>query len=231
MEFIGPPFESWKERLLRGQADPQAAHAAGHILGELHRRSSDRQDIREAFQDQTNFEQLRIDPFFRRTGEMCPDQASELMRIAEGMANRRTALVHGDYSPKNLLTDGQRIVVLDWEGAHWGDPRFDIAFCLSHLILKSFHADLESESVITCADAFSTAYREANPGLWDVPLVELTGALLLARIAGVSPVDYLEQLDVDAIRQLATDFLDGAPGLARRPFFENLEDIDVTDVK
>jgi phosphoglycerate dehydrogenase-like enzyme/aminoglycoside phosphotransferase (APT) family kinase protein len=231
MEFIGLPFESWKERLLRGQVDVQAASAAGRILGALHHCSRDRQDVREEFQDQTYFEQLRIDPFFRRTGETCPEHASGLMRIAEGMSNRRTALVHGDYSPKNLLTDGQRIVVLDWECAHWGDPRFDIAFCLSHLILKSFHADLDSGSAIACADAFSTAYRQTNPGFWDIPLVEITGALLMARICGVSPIDYLERLDVDAVRQLAASYLHGAPDLAGRPLFENLENISDTENK
>lgn len=231
LQYIGPPFESWKERLLRGQADIPAADAAGRLLGELHHASRDRQDIREQFQDQTNFEQLRIDPFFRRTGEVCPDQADDLMRIANGMANRRTTLVHGDYSPKNLLTDGKAIVVLDWEGAHWGDPRFDIAFCLSHLILKSFHTDLDRTSVISCVDAFSNAYRQANSGLWDIPLVELTGALLMARIANVSPVDYLERLDVAAVRQLATHLLYGKPELTSHPFFTNLENTDVTNVK
>ena len=88
MEFIGLPFESWKERLLRGQVDVQAASAAGRILGALHHCSRDRQDVREEFQDQTYFEQLRIDPFFRRTGETCPEHAiplyKNLQRIETG---------------------------------------------------------------------------------------------------------------------------------------------------
>ena len=50
--------------------------------------------------------------------------------IADCMG-RRHSLVHGDYSPKNLLTDGSSLMVIDWECVHYGNPAFDAAFLLN----------------------------------------------------------------------------------------------------
>ena len=46
------------------------------------------------------------------------------------------ALVHGDVSPKNILVGPAGPVFLDAECAWYGDPAFDLAFCLNHLLLK-----------------------------------------------------------------------------------------------
>lgn len=209
MEFIPPPFESWKERLLGGSVESVVAHRAGELLARLHRTSSSRRDIADRFYDVTNFDQLRIDPFFRRTAAAVPALSAEILAAAAGMERRRISLVHGDYSPKNLLTDGRRIFIIDWEVTHWGDSRFDVAFCLSHLILKAYRKEVDGEGLLECAQAFSSAYRAGNPGNWDPALAAITGALLVTRIAGPSPIDYLASVDTDAVMSVAGHLLRG----------------------
>lgn len=55
----------------------------------------------------------------------------EEMRIQEhlrALNPRMDALLHGDYHPLNVMTDGERITgVLDWPNAMAGDPRADLA--------------------------------------------------------------------------------------------------------
>lgn len=226
MEFVGPPFTNWKGELLSGNVCPAVAAQAGRILARMHRNSAGRDDIRGRFDDVTNFEELRIEPFFARTAASCPEIADDIVSAAEGMRKRREALVHGDYSPKNLLTDGQDIVVLDWEVAHWGDPRFDIAFCLSHLILKAHRRGADHYAFIEAASAFADAYRSENPGPWDRDLVTLVGCLMTTRLFGPSPIDYLDQIDVLATAMLAKELVRGNANARSLPFFANLENVD-----
>jgi 5-methylthioribose kinase len=126
--------------------------------------------------------------------------APAILKVVEGLRTRRTALVHGDYSPKNILTNGSDIVILDWEVAHWGDPRFDIAFCLSHLLLKTFRRQADRAAFLRSAHGFSTAYRSEHGSVWDEHLSPLVGALIIARLDGTSPVEYLDSVDLAAVR-------------------------------
>ena len=78
------------------------------------------------------------------------------------------ALVHGDFSPKNILADGGDVVLLDCEVAHWGDPRFDLAFCLSHLSLKAMRRGADAARTSpTQRKRFLAAYREEGPPVID----------------------------------------------------------------
>lgn len=44
------------------------------------------------------------------------------------------SLVHADFSPHNCLWEGDELTaVLDWEGAHFGDPAEDIAYIKPHI--------------------------------------------------------------------------------------------------
>jgi D-3-phosphoglycerate dehydrogenase len=207
MSLITPPFRNWKTSMLAGTVEQDVADRAGYQLATLHRKSAVRSDIRERFSDVSNFESLRVVPFFLRTAEKCADIGPAIVRAAEGMAERRSALVHGDYSPKNILTDGRDIVILDWEVAHWGDPRFDIAFCLSHLILKASRRGADRAALLRAADAFGASYRAIHGEMWDDHLPPLIGALLIARLDGYSPIDYLEDIDGPLIRTSAVSML------------------------
>jgi aminoglycoside phosphotransferase (APT) family kinase protein len=114
--------------------------------------------------------------------------------------------VHGDFSPKNLLTDGPRVVLLDCEVAHWGDPRFDIAFCLCHLLLKIVHSESCADRLADAADAYLQAYADEGLDVLDFELSRATGCLVLARVIGDSPVDYLH---ADELRAAASRLGEG----------------------
>jgi len=153
------------------------------------------------------FEELRVRPYFGRVAERNPNLATSIEAVVAGMAERRAALVHGDFSPKNILADGADIVLLDCEVAHWGDPRFDLAFCLTHLTLKSLRRAAPAAALVAAGLELVRGYRETGPAIVDAALVQILGCLLLARLEGDSPVDYLADLDVAATKGVAVHLL------------------------
>ena len=203
MELINPRFRNWKEDLLQGRVDRVTAAAAGQLLGRLHTRSGSRTDIPKRFEGQKAFLELRVRPFFGRIAANNADLAPVIDQMVAGMAEHRIALVHGDYSPKNILANGSELVILDCEVAHWGDPRFDIAFCLAHLLLKSLRHGAPAAALADSALTFVACYRRHGPPVFDPRLMRMLGALLLARLEGDSPVEYLKEIDVPSVKKLA----------------------------
>jgi aminoglycoside phosphotransferase (APT) family kinase protein len=212
MQLIDPRYRNWKDDLLKGRVDRRTATSAGKILGQLHTRSGQRADIPKRFASQRAFLELRVTPFFMRVAARNTDLAPIIDQMVADMANHRTALVHGDYSPKNILADGPELVILDCEVAHWGDPRFDIAFCLAHLFLKALRRDAPTAALTDSALAFITSYRCHGPEVLDGHLLQLLGALLLARLEGDSPVEYLNDLDIPAVKKVAISLLEKISG-------------------
>lgn len=209
MTLIPPRFRNWKAELLAGQSDADTAFAVGHVLGTLHARSANDSRLPEAFGDLTYFRQLRLEPFFAHVAERRPEFADAIRRTADCLVERRTALVHGDYSPKNILADGSDVVILDFEVAHWGNPRFDVAFCLAHLMLKS-SIEGRGPDMARAITAFLDGYAVTGPDVMDAELANVTGCLLLARLYGKSPVDYLDRIDRAAIEARAAQLLGAA---------------------
>ena len=190
----------------------------------MHTRSAALAHRASEFANREYFEQLRIDPFFIRIAQRNPDLAPNVSEVIAALRAPGEALVHGDYSPKNLLVDGAEVVILDCEVAHWGNPRFDIAFCLAHLLLKGTRRGVVSKPYIEAAQAFIASYR-AN-GLisaLDAMLVRITGCMLIARFEGDSPVDYREQLDAVHIKQVASEMIRHPADIDRamEQYFEN----------
>jgi len=117
--------------------------------------------------------------------------------IAETLATR-LALVHGDYSPKNVLIESGRVILLDHEVIHFGDPSFDLGFALTHLLSKANHVVARRELFLTAANWFWESYSKAGgpmaalPGL-ESRAVRHTLACLLARVDGRSPLEYLSE--------------------------------------
>ena len=207
MELMPPRLRNWKRDLMSGLIDLATASRAGRLIGQLHAGSARRQDLAAQFDDRRFFEELRIRPYFDRVAERNPALAADVQAVVGGMAARRAALVHGDFSPKNVLADGADVVLIDCEVAHWGDPRFDLAFCLTHLTLKSLRRGAPTAALAYAAMELLRAYRETGPAIVDAALVQILGCLLLARLEGDSPIDYLLDLDVAAIKHLAVQLL------------------------
>jgi 5-methylthioribose kinase len=211
MELIDARFKNWKQLLLSGVVDNETARAAGKLLAQLHARSAGDATLASQFADNRTFIELRIQPFFERVAQKNSELRSVVNRIVESIHASRCALVHGDYSPKNLLVDGNDVVILDCEVAHWGDPRFDIAFCVAHLLLKSFRREASGMRLRSAAREFLMAYRHVGLPVVDDRLAQQLGCLLLARLEGDSPVDYLDDLDVPAVKAFGKQLIERPP--------------------
>ncbi len=124
----------------------------------------------------------------------------------ERLLATREALVLGDWSPKNLLVYSDRVLALDFEVAHRGDPAFDVAFMLTHLVMKSIHLPPHASRVRSAADAFLAGYGSSVP---DPRVTAELGCLLLARVDGKSPAEYLSEPERVTVRALAYDLLLG----------------------
>ena len=186
----------WKADLLDGRVDPRVAETVGHVLGTVHAKAADDPELLAPFESKRPFDQLRIDPYHRTVARRHPDVAAEIEATTERLLASDRTLVHGDYSPKNVLVeDGDRfrVWILDFEVAHRGDPSFDTAFMLNHLFIKSVYDADGGAAYREAAAAFFEAYGGRVP--WDIEseTVEELGVLMLARVDGKSPVEYVEK--------------------------------------
>jgi len=206
----------WKRQLLDGRVDPGTARAVGAVLGRIHFASAHDPALAAAFPTLANFHALRLEPYLLATATRHPDLAARLHGLAERTGSAQIALVHGDVSPKNILAGPDGPILLDAECAWYGDPAFDIAFCLNHLLLKSLARPERRGELAASFEAFVEAYFaearfEPRPGL-EGRAAALLPALMLARVDGKSPVEYLrEEGPRDAVRRFARPRIAAAP--------------------
>lgn len=212
IECAPTPAKMWKSELLSGYVDADIATSVGQALGLVHVHAAENSDLQTEFNSKRPFKQLRVDPYHRTVAERHPDVAdiieSEINRI---LSIDRT-LVHGDYSPKNVLVNRANNQsepwILDFEVAHWGDPAFDTAFMLNHLFIKSVYNQRKFGEYIGAVRSFWKGYCSACN--WDIEQQTVTelGILMLARIDGKSPVEYIEDDSVaDTLRIIAKTIL------------------------
>jgi hypothetical protein len=215
MSYLPPQqYPLWKSQLLGGIVMPNMAAQVGVVLARLHSASVGRPDLARKFNSLENFHALRIEPYLLATAIRHPDLASRLYALAERTSAIALALVHGDVSPKNILTGPQGPVLLDAECAWYGDPAFDVAFCLNHLLLKSLVrpdcAPALLQSFAQLAESyFERANVESRP-LIEARVAQLLPALMLARVDGKSPVEYLagKMPEQDSVRRVARTLLE-----------------------
>lgn len=185
----------WKNQLLAGTVEPATAAAVGELLGRIHAASAHDATLADAFDTLENFQALRLEPYLLATGNRHPDLGGQLTGLAQRTGAARIALVHGDVSPKNILVGPQGPILLDAECAWYGDPAFDIAFCLNHLLLKTLARPASLSACLQSFDALADRYFglvdfEPRAAL-EARAAALLPALMLARIDGKSPVEYL----------------------------------------
>jgi 5-methylthioribose kinase len=196
-------WRNWRSELLEGRVDPAVGARLGALLGGWHRETASRPELLAPFQDDTSFVQLRIDPFHRTVIEHHPELADPIEAVIERLMTRRTCLVHGDFSPKNMLVGADGLWVLDWEVAHVGDPDFDLAYLLCHLTLKTVHRRADAAAYRETARSFLDAYGQTP----DEHLAANVACLLLARVDGKSPADYLTEPERERTRTLGIRML------------------------
>jgi len=208
MEFLDERFANWKTELLRGMArEEDAAHAA-KLMATIHAASWGDSEVQARFQTWPNFFALRVEPYLLTTGSRHPKLRSLFEGEAERLDRTALALVHGDFSPKNTLISRERLVLLDCEAAWFGDPAFDAAFLLNHLFLKALHLPTWRENYFRLAFVCWSEYRCGLANRFDGNLSSRIGRLLLmlmlARIDGKSPVEYIVE---ERKKELVRDFV------------------------
>lgn len=185
----------WKADLLAGKVDPEVAAAVGAAIGMVHAGTAGRPELAVRFANHTAFDALRLDPYLGATAAVHPDLVGPLDRLRRALGTAGLALVHGDVSPKNVLVGPDGPVLLDAECACWGDPAFDLAFCLNHLLLKCLVVRGAAARLLAAFDALAAAYDERvaweAPAALEARAAALLPALLLARVDGKSPVEYI----------------------------------------
>jgi Ser/Thr protein kinase RdoA (MazF antagonist) len=209
MEFLDPTDHPvWKQQLLAGEVNIDTAHAVGQVVGVLHQASAHRADLAAAFSTFDNFYALRLEPYLVATAARHPGLAIQLHALVQRTAETSIALVHGDISPKNILVGPHGPVVLDAECAWYGDPAFDVAFCLNHLMLKRLVVPAQADALHAAFAAWVSAYFSAvsfeSRAELEARCAQLLPALMLARVDGKSPVEYLgSDADREQVRSFA----------------------------
>jgi 5-methylthioribose kinase len=210
----------WKRELLSGVARNDVARACGTLLGTLHGRSWHDGALARQLDDRQFFYDLRLDPYYRQIAAVHKDLAPRIERLIAAVCRERHCLVHGDFSPKNLLLHGHRLLLIDFEVGHYGDPGFDVGFFLSHLLLKAFYHAPDSGPWFDLIDSFWSGYRAATEDLVSPDdfnaLLERgilnCAACALARLDGRSKIDYLhDHARRDAVRELCRSIFESQP--------------------
>jgi 5-methylthioribose kinase len=209
MSFLDPVNHPvWKAELRAGRADPAFAAALGEIVARIHSATAGSTEVARRFANDATFHSIRLEPYLEATAQAHPDLAEPLFQLSRDTLARKQALVHGDISPKNILVGPQGPVILDAECAWYGDPAFDVAFCLNHLLLKCLWAPAHRSALLACFDALARAYLARADWEDRAPLearaARLLPALFLARVDGKSPVEYLTgEADKERVRRAA----------------------------
>lgn len=199
MQAVPQPHENWKTMLLRGDLRQDHVTQFANLLAGMQRNALAQQhDIAAAFDNRTFFETLRLEPYFAYTATQVPPAVHFMHALIERTLAHRHTLVHGDYSPKNVLVHEGRLVLLDYEVIHWGDPAFDVGFSMTHLLSKAHHVVGHRAAFKKAAHLYWKTYFTQVAGLFgdlETRSVHCTLGCLLARVDGRSPLEYLDEAE------------------------------------
>lgn len=216
MGAVPQPHENWKAMLLRGDLASDHVGQFGRLIGLVHARARGRADLATAFHDRSAFESLRLEPYYEYTATRIPPAAAFLRALIDETRDHRSTLVHGDYSPKNVLVHHDTLVLVDHEVIHFGDPAFDIGFALAHLLSKAHHLVEHRDRFADAAVSFTEAYRHhagtaAFDPAFEARVVRHALGCLLARVDGRSPLEYLSRPERVRQRQVVISLLPDPP--------------------
>ncbi len=205
-------YPTWKALLREGKVSIETAAQVGARLARIHGVTAKSSPLATRFASDDIFHAIRLEPYLLATAKKHRDLAARLEQLAATTATTRLALVHGDVSPKNILVGPRGPVFLDAECAWWGDPAFDLAFCLNHLLLKCLLVPGARQSFIEAFRALARSYLRAVD--WEAAdaierrTSHLLPGLFLARVDGKSPVEYVtEESEKERVRKVAAALL------------------------
>lgn len=208
IEAIPQPHRVYKEMLLAGQGTPELATRCGTLLATFHMNAlAHREQLAPVFSDLTHFESQRLEPFYTYTAAQVPAAAEFIHRLTNATRQTFITLVHGDFTPKNILVRGNgSLVLLDYEIVHWGDPAFDVGLALAHFVAKAILRNHARDTAWQEVTAFVQAYNVAASAVFPIQaLLDKAFAhflvCLLARVRGRSPLNYLATVERQFIEQ------------------------------
>jgi aminoglycoside phosphotransferase (APT) family kinase protein len=190
MQAVPEPHENWKEMLLGGHVHRPHVERFGSLLRSIHHNARAQLSELGVFSDRSFFEALRLEPYYEYTAQQVPEAALFLAELCSDTRGRQETLVHGDYSPKNVLVRDEQLVLLDHEVVHLGDPAFDLGFSLAHLLSKAHHLPPHRDAFLSASLTYWHAYD--GDDTLEARVVRHALACLLARVAGRSPLEYLD---------------------------------------
>jgi aminoglycoside phosphotransferase (APT) family kinase protein len=202
----------WKNELLAGETRTEIASACGTLLAALHAGSWHDESLAREFDDRRFFDDLRLDPYYRQVARVLPEFAPAIGQLVDSVLSNRHCLVHGDFSPKNLLVHDHCLMLIDFEVGHYGDPAFDLGFFLSHLVLKAVCKAPNHEPYLALIDSFWRRYEGGmtltiSPGEFSTLVargIQNFAGCAIARLDGKSQIDYLNDRGRrDAVRALS----------------------------
>src|SRR4051812_9388638 len=215
MAAVPDPHNNLKTLFLSHHIVEDHLYQFGRLIGSIHSKSTDRADLKALFDDRSFFESLRIEPYYRYTAQQIPASADFLGQLIKQTFSRRLCLVHGDYSPKNILVHQGKLILLDHEVIHFGDPAFDIGFALAHLLSKAHHFPSHRQKFISAALLFWSSYLAAADSSLsidiDPPAADHGLACLLARVAGRSKLEYLSQEERQRQQEITLKLMNDPP--------------------
>lgn len=210
MSAVAEPHRNWKSILLAGEVDRDQVRQFARLLSALHAAPEGAQ---AEFADTSYFESLRLEPYYEYTALQTPDARGFLRKLIQETRAAKLSIVHGDFSPKNILVHEGRLILLDHEVIHFGDPAFDIGFSMTHLLSKAHHVRGQRLRLAAAASDYWIEYSRVRP--WDsrfeARAVRHTLACLLARVDGRSPLEYLSPRERDAQRRAALELIPHPP--------------------
>lgn len=211
MEFLDDGFKNWKKQMLNGDFDPRIAEKSVELLATIHKKSSEDEGLKQEFDKAQNFYELRTEPYLVTTGKRHPDLQDLFFNEVERLKTHQEAIVHGDFSPKNIMVKNDRVVLLDHEVAWYGDPAFDLAFFLNHLYLKMlFHygksGEVQDLTIIAWKTYFENTGSEIKKQM-EKRTIRLLLMMMLARMDGKSPVEYLDNDQQEFVRSFVKSHL------------------------
>jgi 5-methylthioribose kinase len=216
MQAVPEPHENWKSMLLSGRLETRHVRQFAELLACVHRAGFERREqFAEEFDDRSFFESLRLEPYYAYSAERMPFAAPFLERLIADTRATRYTLVHGDFSPKNILVQDGRLVLLDHEVIHFGEGAFDLGFGLTHLLSKANHLRDRRADFADAAKSFWLTYRRSIGSVpWadglEARVCRHTLACMLARCIGRSPLEYLRP-EVAATQANAASSMMAAP--------------------
>jgi aminoglycoside phosphotransferase (APT) family kinase protein len=217
MPYFPPErYPVWKALLREGQVDLAFAAQVGRTIARIHAATMDDARLADAFANDATFHAIRLEPYLEATARRHPGLGDAPMALSRSTLACHQALVHGDVSPKNILAGPDGPVLLDAECACYGDPAFDLAFCLNHLLLKCLWNRAAARRLLAAFDALCAGYFEVLPPATgdeiETRAARLLPALFLARVDGKSPVEYITtETDRDLVRAAAIPLIGSPP--------------------